>query len=66
ADDAVAGINEDGLGGVVNSARAVIYAYLKGKFQSPSEKFAEAAAKAAEFARDELNAALERAGKFKF
>ncbi|MBI2097228.1 MAG: orotidine-5'-phosphate decarboxylase, partial [Candidatus Sungbacteria bacterium] len=33
ADDAVAGINEDGLGGVVNSARAVIYAYLKGKFQ---------------------------------
>lgn len=66
ADDAAAGINEDGFGGVVNSARAIIYAYLKGQFRAPSGRFAEAAARAAEFARDELNSALKRAGKLKF
>ena len=63
ADGAVVVINEDGFGGVVNSSRAVIAAWRKGQFQTDPEKFAEAAAKAAEFSRDDLNAALKRAGK---
>jgi orotidine-5'-phosphate decarboxylase len=63
ADGAVVVINDDGFGGVVNSSRAVIAAWQKGQFQCEPEKFAEAAANAAEFSRDDLNAALKRAGK---
>lgn len=65
ADDAVIVINDDGFGGVINSSRQVIAAWCdkKGQFQCEPEKFAEAAAKAAEFSRDDLNAALKRAGK---
>lgn len=66
ADGAVVGVNPDGFGCVVNSARGIIYAYhpvSRSKFQCESARFTEAAAKAAEFARDELNAALQRAGK---
>lgn len=66
ADDAVVAVNEDGLGVVVNSSRAITYAYQKGQFQGPPDAFAACAAKAAEFARDDLNAALERAGKLNF
>ncbi len=63
ADGAVVVINDDGFGGVVNSSRQVIAAHQKGQFQCEPEKFAEAAAKAAEFSRDDLNAALKRSGK---
>lgn len=63
SDGAVVGINKDGLGGIVNSSRAIIAAYLKGQFQTVSVDFARAAAKAAQAARDDLNAALKRAGK---
>ncbi len=64
ADGAVFGINKDGYGGIVNSSRGVIAAWSRDQFRTESEKFAEAAAKAAEFARDDLNKALKRAGKY--
>ena len=69
ADGAVVGVNRDGYGCVVNSSRGIIYAYhpvSKSNFQGPPENYRESAAKAAEFARDELNAALQRSGKFNF
>jgi hypothetical protein len=54
---------------VVNSSRNVIYAYhpvSKSQWQGPPESFADAAAKAAAFARSELNHALGKAGKLNF
>jgi orotidine-5'-phosphate decarboxylase len=63
AGDAVRGADENGLGIVVNSARGVIAAWQEEQFKCEPEKFADAAAKAAEFARDDLSAALKRAGK---
>lgn len=41
-------------------------AWQGGQFKTEPEKFAEAAGEAARFARDELNAALQRAGKLNF
>lgn len=64
SDGAVTGINKDGYGGIVNSSRGIIAAWKKDQFRTTSEKFAEAAAKAAEFARKDLNDALKRAGKY--
>lgn len=66
ADDAVIGADEEGLGITVNSSRGIIAAWQKGPFSTESERFAEAAACAAQFSRDELNTALTRAGKFNF
>jgi len=69
ADGAVVGVNSDGLGCVVNSSRGVIFAWhpvSKSRFQGPPENYRESAAQAAEFARDELNAALQRSGKLNF
>jgi orotidine-5'-phosphate decarboxylase len=66
ADEAVVGINEDGLGGGVNSSRGITYAYLKGDFATSHEDFASAAENAARSSRDELNEALKRAGKLNF
>ncbi len=66
ADGAVKGINKDGLGGIVNSSRGIIFAYLEEKFVSVPEEFAKAAANAADFARDELNTALVNAGKMEW
>ncbi len=63
ADDAVVPFNEDGFGAVVNVSRGIIAAWQKGPFACDPKDFAQAAAQAAKFARDELNAALERAGK---
>lgn len=63
ADGVVAGVNKDGFGGIVNSSRGIIATWQKGPFQCNPEKFAEAAAKAAELSRDDLNAALKRVGK---
>lgn len=65
ADSAVIGANKDGLGIIINSSRGVLYAYKEtsGQFKGKEEDFASCAAQAAEFARDDLNAALQRAGK---
>lgn len=65
ADGAVAGADEDGFGVTVNSSRDIIYAW-NGKdkrFNGRSEDFAACARAAAIAARDDLNAALLRAGK---
>ncbi|MEK7531998.1 MAG: orotidine-5'-phosphate decarboxylase [Patescibacteria group bacterium] len=61
ADGAVVGCTNEGLGCVVNSSRGINYAYAKGDFAAPPEQFAEAARRAAEYARDDLNASLKRA-----
>jgi len=66
ADDAVIAADAEGLGITVNSSRGIIAAWQKGQFQTEPEKFATAAARTAEHSRDELNAALQRAGKFNF
>ncbi len=63
ADGAVTGADKKGFGIVVNSSRAIIAAWQEEQFRCEPEKFVQAAAKAAEFARDDLNAALKRAGK---
>lgn len=62
ADGAVKGVMKDGLGVIVNSSRGIDYAYVR-QFKCDPKDFAEAAGKAAEFARNDLNEALERAGK---
>ncbi|MBI5004147.1 orotidine-5'-phosphate decarboxylase [Candidatus Kaiserbacteria bacterium] len=66
ADQAVAGARRDGLGCAVNSSRAITFAYMKGPYQTDPEKYADAAALAARTSRDELNEALQRAGKYSF
>jgi orotidine-5'-phosphate decarboxylase len=66
ADDAVVAFNKDGFGGVVNDAQRILAAWRKGRFECASEDFAAAAGRAAEAARDDLNAALKRAGKYAF
>jgi len=63
SDGAVAGVRNDGYGIIVNSSRGIIYAYSKDPFKCDPLDFAEAAARATSFARDDLNAALKRAGK---
>ncbi len=62
ADGAVRGIKEDGTGVIVNSSRGIDYAYLR-KFECDPRDFAQASAKAAEFARDDLNQVLKKARK---
>ncbi len=63
ADAAITGFNDDGLGGVVNSARAIQGAWQKGRFTCTSARYEVAMRQSAEFSRDDLNAALKRAGK---
>jgi len=63
ANESVAGINKDGLGGIVHMSRGYNYAYLEGPFKSEPEDFVKASAGTAERARDVLNEALKRAGK---
>ncbi len=62
ADGAVRSFNKDGFGGMVNSSRAILYAYCnkKGQFQCNEEDFAKAAALEAERSRNELNEALNK------
>ena len=62
AEGAVAGVREDGSGVVVTSSRDINYAYLR-KFKDKPENFAEAARKAAEFSRNDLNQALKKKAK---
>jgi orotidine-5'-phosphate decarboxylase len=57
ADDATQGFDERGLGAVVNSSRGVIYAF------NEEADYGTQIAEAAQKSRDDLNAALERAGK---
>lgn len=64
ADGAVVGVNKDGFGGIVNSSRGVIAAWSREQFRTTPKKYIKATAKAAEFARDDLNGALKRAGKY--
>ncbi|MBU0611589.1 MAG: orotidine-5'-phosphate decarboxylase [Armatimonadetes bacterium] len=54
AADVAAGFDKQGLGAIVNSARGIIYAYRKRE-----GSFTQAAAEAAQEARDELNAAAQ-------
>ncbi len=54
AADVAAGFDKQGLGAIVNSARGIIYAYRKRE-----GTFTQAAAEAAQEARDELNAAAQ-------
>ncbi|MDD3965168.1 MAG: orotidine-5'-phosphate decarboxylase [Candidatus Moranbacteria bacterium] len=66
ANDCAALFNDDGFGAVINSSRGVTGAWAKGQFACDSKYFAQAAAKSAEFSRDDLNAGLKRAGKYPF
>lgn len=61
ADAAVVTFNSDRFGAVINSSRGIIAAWQKGDFkENDCEGFAIAAGRAAKFARDDLNAALDR------
>ncbi len=60
ADEAVRGIDEKGLGVIINSSRGIIYAYRKGDYKCTDQDFAQAAGQAAKFARDDLNFSLQR------
>lgn len=60
ADGAVLGVDENGLGVLVNSSRDMTYAYSKGPFACDGKSFANASGLAAEFAKNDLNSALER------
>ncbi len=66
SDSAVVSFNKDGFGAVVNSSRGIIAAWQKGSFACDPKNFAQAAACAAKAARDDLNEALKRAGKYTF
>ena len=65
ADKAVKGLRKGKIVAIIiNSSRGIIFAYCRDQFPAPQEEFAQAAAKAAEFARDDLNEALKRAGNY--
>jgi orotidine-5'-phosphate decarboxylase len=57
ADDATFGFDSRGLGAVVNSSRGILYAF------GEEDDYVKGIASAAKQSRDDLNAALERAGK---
>jgi orotidine-5'-phosphate decarboxylase len=58
AEQAVAAVNPDGLGCIVNSSRGITYAYRSERYRCASEDYATAAAHAARDARDELMKAI--------
>lgn len=66
ADAAVVPFNDDGFGAVVNSSRGIIAAWQKGPYMCNPIDFDQAAAQAAQAARDDLNEALKRAVKYPF
>jgi orotidine-5'-phosphate decarboxylase len=76
ADGAIVASNNDGLGCIVNSSRGILYPWWDFRNNKPvmgqdgkpldPENFEELCANAARDARDELNAALDRAGKLGF
>lgn len=66
AEDIIHGVNQDGLGAIVNASRSIDFAYQSAKYKdhySP-EEFAEAAKEAAKEMRDDITTVLERAGKW--
>lgn len=58
AKDVVGAFNADGLGAIVNSSRGIIFAY-----EGTEENYQDAARRATVNMRDDINAALEAAGK---
>lgn len=62
AADVVPAFNSDGLGAVVNSSRGVIFAYQKMP-EYGAAKYADAARAVAQLMRDDINQALQAAGK---
>ncbi|MFH1364682.1 MAG: orotidine-5'-phosphate decarboxylase [Candidatus Aenigmatarchaeota archaeon] len=62
---AAEGFDENGMGAVVNNSRALYAAWMTDRYKNdfPPEKFADAARQAAIDMRDEINTALEKAGK---
>lgn len=66
SDDAVHAFNRDGYGALINSSRAICYAYLDPRFQEAEpdeERFAGAASKAVAGMRDDLLRSLIQADK---
>lgn len=65
--DVIGAFDAQGLGAIVNSSRAVIYAYRQEPYSSRyvPEDFAAAAAEAARDTRDAINKALQEAGKLR-
>jgi len=53
--------NEDGLGAIVNSSRGIIFAYQKEEYKNLS--VGDAARKAVEDMKEDINSALEQSGK---
>jgi len=66
ADDAMPCFNSDGYGAVVSSSRGVIFAYLTEPYKKlhSDTEFDVAASKAAALMREELDAAMKKAGKY--
>ncbi len=64
AEDVIAGFDNNGYGGIVNSARSIIFAYRKEPYNNKySEKeFGQAAAEAARLMQLEINKALKNEG----
>ncbi|RKD20891.1 orotidine-5'-phosphate decarboxylase [Caminicella sporogenes DSM 14501] len=62
AEDVVNSFNDDGLGAVVNSSRAILYAYKREKDELV-ENYGAAARKEAMKMRDAINKTLEKHGK---
>lgn len=63
ADDAIVSVNDDGFGAIINNSRGTNYAWhpnFKSEFSCDSRYFANAAARASQHGRDELNAAVLR------
>ena len=60
---AVASFNNDGLGGVVNSSRAITGAWLEGPFKCNPDHYIGATLFATKASQKELNDALKKAGK---
>ncbi|MFC2143162.1 orotidine-5'-phosphate decarboxylase [Candidatus Aenigmatarchaeota archaeon] len=65
SDGAVTGFTQEGRGGIVNSSRAVIFAYEDNDRFGP-EQFGDAARAEAERMRTDLRGALQRADKFRW
>lgn len=64
AEDVVAGFDSNGYGGIVNSARSIIFAYRKEPYKNKynEKEFGLAAAEAAKIMRSDINHELEEAG----
>lgn len=66
ADDCALLFNKDGFGAVINDSRRIGGAWQKGNYMCDPREYVGASVRTAMFARDDLNAALKRAGKYPF